>query len=166
MLVDASGQKDADQPQLLPVSSYLLMFPKAISGPITRFQVIAKQFKKRKTDLVQAAAGIRRFMLGFAKKALIADQLALLTGRDLFSQSPLRLPTSLAWLGLLCYTLQIFFDFSAYTDMAVGLGQALGFNFGENFNYPYLSRSITDFWRRWHISLSQWFHDYIFYPLG
>ena len=165
MLVDASGQKDADQPQLLPVSSYLLMFPKAISGPITRFQVIAKQFKQRKTDLTQTAAGVRRFMLGFAKKALIADQLALLTGRDLFSQSPLRLPTSLAWLGLLCYTLQIFFDFSAYTDMAVGLGQALGFNFGENFNYPYLSRSITDFWRRWHISLSQWFRDYVFYPL-
>lgn len=165
MLVDASAQKTVDQPQLLPVSSYLLMFPKAISGPITRFQDIAGQIKQRNTDLTQAAAGIRRFMLGFAKKALIADQLALLTGRELFSQSPFRLPAGLAWLGLLCYTLQIFFDFSAYTDMAVGLGQALGFNFGENFNYPYLSRSITDFWRRWHISLSQWFRDYIFYPL-
>ena len=165
MLVDASGQKDTEIPQFLPVSSYLLMFPKALSGPIERFQNITRQIKQRNTDLSQTAAGIRRFMLGFAKKALIADQLALLTSRDLFSQSPLRLPIGLAWLGLLSYTLQIYFDFSAYTDMAVGLGLALGFKFGENFNYPYFSRSITDFWRRWHISLSQWFRDYVFYPL-
>jgi len=165
MLVDASAQKTTDHPQLLPVSSYLLMFPKALSGPITRFQDITSQIKQRNTSLSQTATGIRRFMLGFAKKALIADQLALITNRELFSQSPLRLHAGLAWLGLLCYTLQIYFDFSAYTDMAVGLGQSLGFNFGENFNYPYLSRSITDFWRRWHISLSQWFRDYVFYPL-
>jgi len=165
MLVDASGQKTIGQPQFLPVSSYLLMFPKAISGPIARFQDITSQFKQRNTGLSQTAAGIRRFMLGFAKKALIADQLALINSRELFSQSPLRLPFGLAWLGLLCYTLQIYFDFSAYTDMAVGLGQALGFNFGENFNYPYLSLSITDFWRRWHISLSKWFRDYVFFPL-
>ncbi len=165
MLVDASGQKDTEIPQLLPVSSYLLMFPKATSGPIARFQNITVHIRQRNFDLYQTAAGTRRFMLRFAKKALIADQLALLTSRDLFSQSPLRLPIGLAWLGLLCYTLQIYFDFSAYTDMAVGLGQALGFKFGENFNFPYLSRSITDFWRRWHISLSQWFRDYVFYPL-
>ena len=165
MLFDASGQKDADKPQLLPVASYLLMFPKALSGPIERFQNITRQIKRRNADLSQTASGIRRFMLGFAKKALIADQLALLTSRELFSQSPLHLPAGLAWLGLLSYTLQIYYDFSAYTDMAVGLGQSLGFNFGENFNYPYLSRSITDFWRRWHISLSQWFRDYVFYPL-
>jgi alginate O-acetyltransferase complex protein AlgI len=165
MLIDASSQKDADLPQLLSAANYLLMFPKAISGPIERFQKVAMQIRKRNADLAQTSAGIRRFMLGFAKKALIADQLALLTSREIFSQSPLRLPAGLAWLGLLCYTLQIYFDFSAYTDMAVGLGQALGFNFSENFNFPYLSRSITEFWRRWHISLSQWFRDYVFYPL-
>ena len=165
MLVDASGQNVIDQPKILPVSSYLLMFPKAISGPITRFQEISRQIKERKHSIPQTAAGVRRFMLGFAKKALIADQLALITSREIFNQSPLRLPVGLAWLALLCYTLQIYFDFSAYTDMAVGLGQALGFHFGENFNYPYVSRSITEFWRRWHISLSQWFRDYVFYPL-
>ncbi len=165
MLVDASRQKDDDRPQLLPVSGYLLMFPKAISGPLERFQNIARQIDQRDADLAQVSAGIRRFMLGFAKKTLIADQLALLTSREIFSQSPLRLPTGLAWLGLLCYTLQIYFDFSAYSDIAIGLGQALGFNFGENFNYPYLSLSITEFWRRWHISLSRWFRDYVFYPL-
>jgi alginate O-acetyltransferase complex protein AlgI len=165
MLVDASGQKEFDTPQLLPVSTYLLIFPKALSGPLERFQNIADQIKQRNTNLNQIATGIRRFMLGFAKKTLIADQLALLTSREIFSHSPLRLPAGLAWLGLLCYTFQIYFDFSAYTDMAIGLGQALGFKFGENFNYPYLSRSITDFWRRWHISLSQWFRDYVFYPL-
>lgn len=165
MLIDATSQKDAGFTQLLPVTNYLLMFPKVISGPLERFQNIAAQIKQRNIDLTQTSAGFRRFMLGFAKKALIADQLALITGREIFKQSPLRLPAGLAWLGLLCYTLQIYFDFSAYTDMAIGLGQALGFNFSENFNFPYLSRSITEFWRRWHISLSQWFRDYVFYPL-
>lgn len=165
MLADASGQKSAERSHFLPVSSYLLLFPKAISGPITRFQEITDQMKKREISIPQTAAGIRRFMLGFAKKALIADQLALITGREIFSQSPLHLPAGLAWLALLCFTLQIYFDFSAYTDMAVGLGQSLGFDFGENFNYPYLSQSITEFWRRWHISLSKWFRDYVFYPL-
>jgi len=165
MLVDASSQNASERPRLLPVFTYLLMFPKAISGPIVRFQEIAGQLKERSYSVSQAASGLRRFMLGFAKKVLIADQLALITGREIFSQSPLRLPAGLAWLAILSYTLQIYFDFSAYTDMAVGLGQALGFDFGENFNYPYLSQSITEFWRRWHISLSKWFRNYVFYPL-
>jgi alginate O-acetyltransferase complex protein AlgI len=104
-------------------------------------------------------------MLGFAKKALIADQLARVTDRGIFDQPPHLIPTGIAWLVIICYTLQIYFDFSAYSDMAIGLGQALGFNLAENFNYPYRSASITEFWRRWHISLSNWFRDYVFYPL-
>ena len=165
MLVDATRQDHIQPSRLLPVSAFLLMFPKAISGPLTRFREIAAQLKARELSLPQAAAGLRRFMLGFAKKALIADQLALITNREIFSTAPLNLSAGLAWLAILSYTLQIYFDFSAYSDMAIGLGQALGFNFGENFNYPYLSQSITDFWRRWHITLSNWFRDYIFYPL-
>ena len=165
MLVDASRQDSMEQERLQPVSAYLLMFPKAISGPIVRFREIAGQLKERGFSAPQAAAGLRRFMIGFAKKALIADQLALITSREIFITTPLHIPASLAWLVILSYTLQIYFDFSAYSDMAIGLGQTLGFDFGENFNYPYLSQSITEFWRRWHISLSRWFRDYVFYPL-
>ena len=165
MLVDESRQNPQDQPRFLPVFTYLLMFPKAIAGPIVRFRETARQIQEQYFSASQAAAGLRRFMLGFAKKALIADQLALITDRGIFNQPPHHIPTGIAWLVILSYTLQIYFDFSAYSDMAIGLGQVLGFDFGENFNYPYLSASISEFWRRWHISLSNWFRDYVFYPL-
>ncbi len=104
-------------------------------------------------------------MIGFAKKALIADQLSLITDQGIFNQPPSHIPAGTAWLVILSYTLQIYFDFSAYSDMAIGLGQAFGFQFPENFNYPYLSTSLTDFWRRWHITLSGWFREYVFFPL-
>jgi alginate O-acetyltransferase complex protein AlgI len=165
MLLDAFWRDPEEQPRFLPVSLYLLMFPKAQSGPIMRFRETAALLKQRTASLEKAAAGARRFMLGFAKKALIADQLSLLTDRGIFNQNPAQIPFGLAWLAIVSYTLQIYFDFSAYSDMAIGLGQVLGFDFGENFNYPYAAVSITDFWRRWHISLSNWFRDYVFYPL-
>jgi alginate O-acetyltransferase complex protein AlgI len=165
MLVDAFRRNPEEQLHFLPVSLYLLMFPKASSGPFVRFRETDEQIKQRGFSVAQAADGVRRFMLGFAKKALIADQLSLLTDRGIFTQNPLQIPLGLAWLAIVSYTLQIYFDFSAYSDMAIGLGQVLGFDFGENFNYPYVSVSITDFWRRWHISLSNWFRDYVFYPL-
>ena len=165
LLVDASRQPLPEPPHCLPVSTYLLMFPKIIAGPIVRFRETAAHFRDRAFSTDQAAAGLRRFILGFAKKALIADQLSRITDRGIFNQPPLQIPAAVAWLVLVSYTLQIYFDFSAYSDMAIGLGQALGFDFGENFNYPYLSASITDFWRRWHISLSNWFREYVFYPL-
>ena len=146
-------------------SLHLLMFPKAISGPLVRFDQLRPQLGEKSADLEHIAAGLRRFMLGFAKKALIADQLALLTDGGIFSQSPQRIPADVAWVVLIAYTLQIYFDFSAYSDMAIGLAQALGIHLPENFNNPYCAVSITDFWRRWHMTLSAWFRDYVFYPL-
>jgi alginate O-acetyltransferase complex protein AlgI len=164
LLLDAPY--DSDEKSLFqPVALHLLMFPKAISGPLVRFGRIRSQTQEREFTPSRIAAGLRRFMLGFAKKALIADQLALVTDGGIFTQAPQRIPTGVAWIVIICYTLQIYFDFSAYTDMAIGLGQVLGFKLPENFNDPYWSVSITDFWRRWHMTLSGWFRDYVFYPL-
>ncbi len=165
LLLDAPYETAENENQFLPALLHLLMFPKAVSGPLVRFDQLRPQIENRDLNLSQFAAGLRRFMLGFAKKALIADQLALITDRGIFTQSPLHIPAGVAWLVLLSFTLQIYFDFSAYSDMAIGLGQMLGFKFPENFNDPYWSVSITDFWRRWHMTLSAWFRDYIFYPL-
>lgn len=165
LLLDAPYELAGNEKPLLPVSLHLLLFPKAISGPLQRFEGFLPQFRQRDLSIDQIAAGLRRFMFGFAKKALVADQLALITDRGIFSQSPRLIPTNVAWLVIFSYTLQIYIDFSAYCDMAIGLGQALGFHFPENFNHPYISVSITDFWRRWHMTLSAWFRDYVFYPL-
>ena len=165
LLLDAPYETAENENLFLPVSLHLLMFPKAISGPLLRFDKLRPQIENRDLNLSQFAAGLRRFMLGFAKKALIADQLALITDGGIFTQSPQHIPTGVAWLVLFSFTLQVYFDFSAYSDMAIGLGQALGFKFPENFNDPYCSVSITDFWRRWHMTLSAWFRDYVFYPL-
>ena len=165
MLVDASQQPPMGTVSLVEMLNYLLMFPKAIAGPLVRLDESARQLRAPDVSLSNAASGLRRFMFGFAKKTLIADQLALISAGGLFEQAPNNIPTGVAWLVLLAYSLQLYFDFSAYSDMAIGLGQALGLRFVENFNYPYLATSIADFWRRWHISLSTWFRDYVFYPL-
>ena len=165
MLVDGSRQDNKDEISLLSVSNYLLLFPKLISGPILRFHETAAQLKQPSSDPSQVADGVRRFMLGFIKKTMVADQLALITDRGIFNQAPANIPPGVAWLIILCYTLQIYIDFSSYSDMAIGLGQVLGFRFPENFNFPYISASISEFWRRWHMTLSNWFRDYVFYPL-
>ena len=157
---DARGQKN-----FVRVALYVTLFPQLIAGPILRFHQVADQFVSRQVNLPLFAAGIRRFLVGMGKKVLIANTLA--TPADaIFLAPPASLSSGAAWLGIICYTLQIYFDFSGYSDMAIGLGKMFGFQFPENFNYPYISKSIREFWRRWHISLSTWFRDYLYIPLG
>lgn len=165
MLVDGYRLPDIVDVSAGNVLNYLLMFPKVIAGPIVRFKDTIQQIRERTWDWSGMEAGIHRFIVGFTKKTLIADQLALITDRGVFTETPTHIPFGVAWLAILSFSLQILYDFSGYTDMAIGLGRMLGFHFMENFDYPYLSRSISEFWRRWHISLSTWFRDYVFFPL-
>jgi len=144
---------------------YLALFPHLIAGPIVRYKDLSAQLERRAVTRADFAEGARRFIVGLGKKRLIADTLAMRSDR-IFDLPVDQLTTPLAWLGAVCYMLQIYFDFSGYSDMAIGLARMLGFTFLENFNYPYISRSITEFWRRWHISLSTWFRDYLYIPLG
>ena len=147
------------------IALYISLFPQLIAGPIINYHDVAKQIISRTIGLQDFAYGVRRFVMGLAKKVLIANTLAEVAD-SLFAIPAGNVSTSLAWLGIVCYALQIYFDFSGYSDMAVGLGKMFGFTFMENFNYPYISRSIREFWRRWHISLSSWFRDYVYFPLG
>jgi alginate O-acetyltransferase complex protein AlgI len=144
---------------------YISFFPQSIAGPIVRYSDLATQLVKRTVSREGFAEGVRRFIFGLSKKMLIANTLAH-PADGIFSLPGDALTAGLAWLGIACYTLQIYFDFSGYSDMAIGLAKMFGFDFKENFNYPYVSRSITEFWRRWHISLSSWFRDYLYIPLG
>jgi alginate O-acetyltransferase complex protein AlgI len=144
---------------------YILLFPQLIAGPIIRWRDIASQLPDRPRRTADFAYGVRRFVLGLGKKVLIANTLGR-TADQIFALPASDLTTPLAWLGLACYTLQIYFDFSGYSDMAIGLMRMFGFRILENFNYPYVARSIREFWRRWHISLSNWFRDYLYVPLG
>jgi alginate O-acetyltransferase complex protein AlgI len=144
---------------------YILLFPQLIAGPIIRWRDIAAQLPTREQRLADFSYGVRRFVLGLGKKVLIANTLGR-TADQIFALPNAELTTPLAWLGLVCYTLQIYFDFSGYSDMAIGLMRMFGFRILENFNYPYIARSIREFWRRWHISLSNWFRDYLYIPLG
>ncbi|HVB37680.1 MAG TPA: MBOAT family O-acyltransferase, partial [Vicinamibacterales bacterium] len=144
---------------------YLLLFPQLIAGPIIRYRDIADQLAARPVRRDDLAQGIRRFIVGLAKKALIANVVAVPADR-IFAMPVAQLTAAHAWLGVLCYTLQIYFDFSGYSDMAIGLGRIFGFRFPENFRYPYVSRTIQEFWHRWHITLSTWFRDYLYIPLG
>ncbi len=150
---------------LLNFACYVSMFPQLVAGPIVRYRDVATQLSDRRVSPSQFAFGIRRFTVGLTKKVLIANLLAV-PADVIFALPQQQLSMSLAWLGCLTYTLQIYFDFSAYSDMAIGLGMMMGFTFPENFNYPYVSKSIREFWRRWHISLSTWFRDYLYIPLG
>jgi alginate O-acetyltransferase complex protein AlgI len=149
----------------LDTALYIALFPQLIAGPIIRYHYIEEQLKKRSPSLSDMEQGVRRFVLGLAKKVLIANVVAR-AADDIFALSPEHLSFGVAWLGVAAYALQIYFDFSGYSDMAIGLGSMFGFRFPENFNHPYVSRSITEFWRRWHISLSSWFRDYVYIPLG
>ncbi|HQR11407.1 MAG TPA: MBOAT family O-acyltransferase [Casimicrobiaceae bacterium] len=144
---------------------YILLFPQLIAGPIIRWRDIAGQLRNRDQRVADFAYGARRFVLGLGKKVLIANTLGRVADA-LFGMPPGELTLPLAWLGLACYTLQIYFDFSGYSDMAIGLMRMFGFRILENFNYPYIARSVREFWRRWHISLSNWFRDYLYIPLG
>ena len=153
------------QRNLISFGMYVCMFPQLIAGPIVRYQTIADQIDERKENNAVWVAGMQRFILGLAKKVILANQIGRLW-EEISTTQMAQLSTAGAWLGAIAYTFQIYFDFSGYSDMAIGLGKMFGFRFLENFNYPYISRSITEFWRRWHISLSTWFREYLYYPLG
>ncbi len=147
----------------LDLAAYIALFPQLIAGPILRYKDLADQLRWRTHSFSTFSEGAYRFMIGFCKKVLIADTVALIADVSFAMEQPGLLG---AWLGTLAYSSQLYFDFSGYSDMAIGLGLMMGFRFMENFNYPYISRSITEFWRRWHISLSTWLRDYLYIPLG
>ena len=149
---------------LIYFSFYLLLFPKIPVGPITRYSQLQDQIRNIHVEPQDVADGLRRFIAGFAKKTFIADTLARVV-TPVFKLSSPTISPAIAWLVIVAFSLQLYFDFSGYTDMAIGIGRMMGFRFIENFNFPYLSKSIGEFWRRWHISLSNWFRDLIFYPL-
>jgi len=165
--VDVYRKKADAQKNPLYVGLYIGLFPQLIAGPIVRYESIALQIEKRKETLDGFTEGVERFLVGICKKVLLADIMAIFADR-IFNQVTAgeSIAVSMAWLGAIAYTLQIYYDFSAYSDMAIGLGKMFGFSFEENFNYPYISASVTEFWRRWHISLSTWFRDYVYIPLG
>jgi alginate O-acetyltransferase complex protein AlgI len=163
-LVEVYNKVAESEKDILSFSFYLLLFPKIPVGPITRYRQLREQIQNIQVEPQDVADGIRRFIRGFAKKALIADTLAKVV-TPIFKLSSPTISPSFAWLVIISYSLQLYFDFSGYTDMAIGIGRMMGFRFVENFNFPYLSKSIGDFWRRWHISLSSWFRDMVFYPL-
>ena len=151
------------QRNFIDLAAYIAMFPQLIAGPIVRYSDIAVQLKTREHSVSEAASGARRFILGLAKKILLANLLGELVSSFRASAD---LSVLYYWLGAIAFTLQIYYDFSGYSDMAIGLGRIMGFRFAENFNYPFISGSLTEFWRRWHISLGSWFRDYVYIPLG
>ena len=142
---------------------YIALFPQLIAGPIVRYSTVCAEIENRRTTMDDFASGVMRFLSGFAKKMLLANTLAATADKAFALASP---SLGSAWLGAICYTFQIFFDFSGYSDMAIGLGRMFGFHFEENFNYPYIAKTVTEFWRRWHISLGSWFRDYVYFPMG
>lgn len=152
----------------LNVGLYVSFFPQLIAGPIVRYQTIAEQIKERKENFQDFSKGACRFIIGLGKKVLIANNVALVADEafKLIEGGQYQASVLMAWVGAISYTFQIFFDFAGYSDMAIGLGKMFGFHFEENFKYPYISASVSEFWRRWHISLQTWFRDYVYFPLG
>jgi alginate O-acetyltransferase complex protein AlgI len=157
---DAPVQRDP-----LRVALYISLFPQLIAGPIVRYRQVAAQLEHRAARIADVAAGLERFVIGLGKKVVVANTLAA-PADAIFAIPAGELEPAVAWLGLACYALQIYFDFAGYSDMAIGLGRCFGFTFPENFDWPYVSRSLREFWRRWHMSLSTWFRDYLYIPLG
>ena len=152
------------QKNIITFGTYVSLFPQLIAGPIVRYQDVAEQLMHRRESLQQFTEGVKLFLVGLCKKVLLADEMGILW--DAVRESGDSSGALGAWVGILAYTLQIYFDFSGYSDMAIGLGRMFGFEFMKNFDYPYISKSITEFWRRWHISLGTWFREYVYIPLG
>lgn len=161
--IDVYRQDAPVQKNPIAFGAYVTLFPQLIAGPIVRYKSVADQLEERREDLDKFVSGVRRFTVGAAKKVLLANAIGQLWDQSLASQN---LTAVGAWLGLAAYAFQIYFDFSGYSDMAIGLGRMFGFEFLENFNYPYISRSVVEFWKRWHISLTTWFREYVYFPLG
>lgn len=164
-LIDLYFRRIAVQTSPFRLALYISMFPQLIAGPIVRYAEVEAAIQDRRTERSDISYGVHRFVVGLAKKTLIADPLGLVADQ-IFGIPADGLSSGVAWLGAVTYSLQLYFDFSAYSDMAIGLGRLFGFRFPENFNYPYAARSITEFWRRWHMTLSRWFRDYLYIPLG
>lgn len=162
-LVDVYRKEVKPQENILKLATYVTLFPQLIAGPIVRYKDINKELDKRDEKLEDVSYGFRRFIIGLAKKVIIANSLGELVN---ILGSSVSVTIVATWLKAISYMMQIYFDFSAYSDMAIGLGRIFGFHFLENFDYPYMSKSITEFWRRWHISLGSWFRDYVYIPLG
>ncbi|WP_028509253.1 MBOAT family O-acyltransferase [Ruminococcus sp. NK3A76] len=164
-VIDVYRDKKSVQKSLMSVLLYISFFPQLIAGPIVKYHDIEAQLHKRELTADRVSRGVNRFITGLAKKVLIANQMGLVAD-TVFGLDPDKLGSGAAWIGAVCYSLQIFFDFSGYSDMAIGLGCMFGFDFKDNFNYPFSAGSMQDFWRRWHISLSTWFKEYVYIPLG
>lgn len=166
-VIDVFRGKVKSQKNLITLATYITLFPQLIAGPIVRYSDVEVQLKSRTSDPERITVGIKRFIIGFAKKVLIANQMAVIW-EEIYAmvdggENP---GAALVWIGAVAFTFQIYFDFSGYSDMAIGLGKILGFDYLENFDHPYISGSITEFWRRWHMSLSSWFKEYVYIPLG
>lgn len=167
-VIDVYRKRGKVQKNPLNVGLYIAFFPQLIAGPIVRYETIAEQIEHRVENFKDFSAGVTRFCVGLAKKVLIANNMALVADNafGLIIGGEFQGSAGMAWLGAIAYTFQIFFDFSGYSDMAIGLGQMFGFHFEENFRYPYISKTVSEFWRRWHISMQTWFRDYVYFPLG
>ena len=165
-VVDIYRGKKAVQKNLLNAGLYIAFFPQLVAGPIIRYETIADQIMGREENFGAFSQGVCRFIVGLSKKVLLANSFAVIADRSFAMAQSGETSITFAWLGAACYALQIYFDFSGYSDMAIGLGKMFGFRFPENFNYPYISKSAVEFWRRWHISLGSWFRDYVYIPLG
>ncbi len=163
--IDVYRGKVAAQNNLISFGMYVCMFPQLIAGPIVRYSDVQKEIDKRRESLTLCAAGLQRFLIGFGKKVFFANQIGALWD-EIYGLPQSEMSALLAWLGAICYMFQIYFDFSGYSDMAIGLGKMFGFHFPENFDYPYEAKSITEFWRRWHMTLGTWFREYLYIPLG
>ncbi len=164
-VIDTYRSEDRRTTGFFDVLLYISLFPQLIAGPIVKYNTIKDQISSRVVTVDGLAHGMRRFILGLAKKMLIANTMGYAADK-VFAMTPASIDMPLAWLGGICYTLQIYFDFSGYSDMALGLGSMMGFDFPENFNHPYIASGIRDFWRRWHMSLTGWFREYLYIPLG
>lgn len=164
-VIDVYRKDGKSQKNIFDLALYISLFPQLVAGPIVRYQTVDNQINIRKHSINKFASGVDRFVIGLGKKVIFSNQLGLIAD-SVFAAQVSNLSMLEAWLGIICYTLQIYFDFSGYSDMAIGLGRMFGFEFLENFNYPYISQSVSEFWRRWHISLGSWFRDYVYIPLG
>lgn len=164
-IVDVYRKNTETQEDIYKLALYISLFPQLIAGPIVKYHDIKKEIDERKDTLENIYIGLKRFSFGLGKKIILANTLGQVVDK-IFILEPNLMDFKIAWLGAIAYSLQLYFDFSGYSDMAIGLGKVFGFNFLENFNYPYMSKSITEFWRRWHISLGSWFKEYLYIPLG
>ena len=162
-VLDVYNRKTPVQKSLLRLATYIVLFPQLVAGPIVRYDQVQAELQERRETLADFVAGAQRFALGLGKKVILANAMGAIAD-PIFDAAVV--PAGTAWLAAIAYALQIYFDFSGYSDMAIGMGRFFGFHFSENFRYPYMAESITDFWRRWHISLSTWFRDYVYFPLG